>query len=259
MNGSGAQYIVGIDDTDILGARGTNQLARALARALAPRWRCVRILRHQLLVHAGIPYTSHNGSASLLFEATGSGSAAGLHGEVRAGMLADFIPGSDPGLAVATAVTPAVVAWGERCRRVVVTAEEARSVAAAEGVLLEGLGGTEGGVIGALAAIGLAAGGDHGRVLYDAVWPEVWQGAGPKSGHGGGGDAARPAVILDVAALRHHGVDAVIETGTSKPVTDGRVDLGKKLRPNRRAGRTVLFVEAAGPDIAAEWRAVRDD
>jgi len=228
--------LVGIDDTDILGARGTNHLARDLARAMAPRWRCLRILRHQLLFDPRIPYTSHNGSASLAFEGE---DPAALGDAMRAGMLADFIDGSDPGLCVAPAVPDGVVAFGERCRREIVTIDEARAVAAKHHLRLEGLGGTDGGVIGALAAVGLAATGNHGRVVFDPA----------AAADGPDGD-------LPVGLVRRRGVDAILEEATGRAVTTGVVLVEKKLRPNRRGGRTVLLVERTGPD---RWRALRRD
>lgn len=230
--------LVGIDDTDVLGARGTNHLARDLARRVAAAWTCRRVLRHQLLFDPRIPFTSHNGSASLAFEPRGAAGAGSLRDEMRRGMLADFIDGSDPGLCVATDVAPEVVAFAERCRREIVTADEAREVARRAGIHLEGLGGTEGGVIGALAAVGLATTGDHGRVVLDATWDGELTG------------------VVGAGALLAGRVEAIVDEATGASVTAGDVDVGKKLRPNRRAGRTTLLVEAAGPGL---WRALRRD
>ena len=47
-------------------------------------------------------------------------------------------------------------------------ARRAREIAATHGIHLEGLGGTEDGVIGALAAVGLMATHDDGRVIHFA-------------------------------------------------------------------------------------------
>ena len=232
--------LVGIDDTDILGARGTNKLARALARDLAPGWTCLRILRHQLLFDPRIPFTSHNGSASLAFEAvSGAGDPVALGDAIRAGMLGDFIPGSDPGLCVAPEVPDAAVAFARRCTREVVTIDEAREVARSAGLRLEGLGGTEGGVIGALAAVGLAATGDHGRVVHDLARP-----------------GEEPTGEFPVEWILARGVDAIVEEAAGRPVAAGTVVLEKKLRPNRRGGRTILLVEGAGP---GRWRPLRRD
>lgn len=229
---------VGIDDTDTLDTRGTNHLARALVERLAPRWRCARVLRHQLLVDPRVPYTSHNGSASLVFEPLAGASIDELTRAMRDGMLGDFIDGSDPGLCVAASVPDEVVAFGHRCRREVVRQEEARRLAAAHGLHLEGLGGTEDGVIGALAAIGLEACGDYGRVV-------------------GGADHGELEGVHDAATVLASGVDRIAPVDGGADVVRGTVDLVKRLRPNRRGGRTVLFVE---PDESGgAWRAVRRD
>src|SRR5206468_2152591 len=151
---------------------GTNQLARALVAQVAGAYQCVRIVRHQLLYDPRIPYTSKNGSASILLRPRGSANLAELVGALRTGMLAWFKAGSDPGLCVTLAVSEAVRAFGKRCQHEVVHQEDARRLAAAVGLHLEGLGGTEGGVIGALAAVGLSAGGDDGRVVQHGEWPD---------------------------------------------------------------------------------------
>jgi hypothetical protein len=231
---------IGIDDTDTADSPGTNQLARALVARVAPDYRCALILRHQLLDDPRVPYTSKNGSASIQLEPRSRAEVEGLTAQLRAGMRAWFKEGSDPGLCVALRVPPEVTAFGRRCQAEVVGQAEARQLAAARGLYLEGLGGTEGGVIGALAAVGLAAGGDDGRVVQLGTWPD---------------DLSGPQ---EVAAVRARGVE-VHQVGSGLPVTEGQVDVGKHLRPNRRAGRVVLFVMPgpAPPGGAAAWQAVR--
>ena len=255
-----ATFIVGIDDTDILGARGTNQLARALAAAIAPDYTCHRILRHQLLVDPAIPYTSHNGSASLTFTPRGEQTIDGLWDWIRAGMLADFIDGSDPGLAIAAVVPAPVITFGQRCRHEVVTIADAERLASQCGLRLEALGGTGGGVIGAMAALGLCASGNHGRLVFDAAWPPEPP-RDPSLPHGrekGEGRPLAPGRQLTHEELAALGVEDVFNESTGARVTDGVVDVGKKLRPNRRGGRTVLFVEADAAN-SGRWVALRRD
>ena len=64
-----------------------------------------------------------------------------------------------------------------------------------------------------------------------------------------------------VAAIRARGVDEVRELGSNATVDRGTVDVGKRLRPNVRQGRVVLFVERVGPvpggSGGAEWRALK--
>ena len=219
---------IGIDDTDVLDSRGTNQLAKLLVNTVRDNWRCVRIVRHQLLDDPRVPYTSKNGSASIALEPVlGTGDDAAVRQLIdvlRAAMLADFIPGSDPGLCVATRVSQAVIGFGKQCQTQLVTQEEARQLAAEEGLFLEGLGGTEGGVIGALAAVGLAATLNDGRVVQMGNWPDDLCG------------------MTSVAALAARNV-LVRDYHTGQAISLGRIDLGKKLRPNLRDGRHVLFVQ----------------
>ncbi len=227
---------VGIDDTDTLDTPGTNQLARALVARLRGRYDCVLIVRHQLLTDPRVPCTSKNGSASILLEPSGCLDRDHLIGELRAGMREWFVPGSDPGLCVTSRVPQPVTAFGQRCQSQFIRQAEARALAAEHEIFLEGLGGTEDGVIGALAAVGLAAAGDDGRVVHIGHWPDDL--AGPQS----------------LATLQARGV--VVRTFAGDQVTQGVVDVGKHLRPNRRAGRIVLYVEP-GVNHDADWQAVR--
>ena len=231
---------IGIDDSDTVDSPGTNQLARALVARVAPDYRCALILRHQLLDDPRVPYTSKNGSASIQLEPRGRADVESLTAQLRAGMRAWFKDGSDPGLCVAARVPPEVTAFGRRCQSEIVGQVEARHLAAACGLHLEGLGGTEDGVIGALAAVGLAAGRDDGRVVQLGTWAD---------------DLCGPE---EVAAIRARGVE-LRRFDSGEPVIVGRVDVGKRLRPNYRCGRLVLFV-TPGPALGggpADWQAVK--
>jgi hypothetical protein len=221
---------IGIDDTDTLDTRGTNQLARSLARCVSAQFTCQRITRHQLLNDPRIPYTSKNGSASLVLQAAFHADLARLATMLSHAMRDDYVPGSDPGLCVALGPSESVQRFGRRCQREIVTQQEARQLAASEGILLLGLGGTEDGVIGALAAVGLAAQGNDGRVVHACNWREDL--AGRQS----------------VDTLREFGV-RVRDWESNQEIETGIVDVGKKLRPNWREHGCVLYVRR-GPDLA---------
>ncbi len=233
--------LLGLDDTDVVGTLGTNQLARAILRALGPRSAGAMICRHQLLFDPRVPFTSKNGSASIQLPQLGAADLQRLVGEVRGVMRGWFVPGSDPGLCVAATAPREVQEFGRLCQREIVTRSQARAVAATAGVHLEGLGGTEQGMIGALAAVGLIATGDDGRVVQLASWPYPDDFSGPQN----------------VAAIRARGVDEIRRVDTGTAIADGRVDVGKHLRPNVRGGRIVLFVEPLAPGGTADWRAVK--
>jgi hypothetical protein len=232
---------VGIDDTDTPDSPGTNQLARRLAAVVPAGFELIAALRHQLFFDPRVPYTSKNGCASLLLRASVGRSARELLPVFREEMRAWYIPGSDPGLCVCDEVADAVTAFGRRAQTEIVTQREARDVARRCGAHLEGLGGTEDGVIGALAAVGLLAAGDDGRVVNMSGWPWPDEFAGWQP----------------VEAVRARGVHAVLDATSGTTVEFGTVDIGKHLRPSLRGGRVVLFVERVSAPSATEWRALK--
>ena len=259
---------VGIDDTDSLESRGTNKLAKSIAMSLADRFACRMIVRHQLLMDDRVPFTSHNGSASIVLQPHDDIPLIDdrlnlLFEELKQLMLSDFIEGSDPGLCLTTQVPNAVVDWGRRCQQEIVTQADARTLAAATGVRLEGLGGTQGGVIGALAAIGLAATGNDGRLIRWNDFPDDL--SGPTSVE----ELNRRAIEVrevepdvSVDALTGLSLAVSIGTGTNLPGRDiatGSVDVGKHSRPNLRCHRAVMFVtrNASETQLLAEWLALR--
>ncbi len=213
--------IIGLDDTDILGSRGTGHLARSIAGELAAEYELLGVTRHQLLYDARIPCTKKNSCAAILLEAPGVDVSRVLE-RVKALMLADFVPGSDPGLCVAGEVPTEVISFGVRVQQEIVTPETARNLAVAHGLPLLGLGGDERGVIGALAAVGLAASADDGR--YVLV-----------------GQVRSLSGLQTVSALLRAGI-AKVQTVDGQPVLDGWVDT-ERLRPARRAGHPIAVVE----------------
>ena len=239
----GNTVYIGIDDTDTIDSPGTNQLARHLVDRLPAPFTFDVALRHQLFFDPRVPYTSQNGSASIVVRLGRPADVAGLIGRLRAEMAAWFVPGSDPGLCVATAVPEPVITFARRAQREIVTQAEARAVARAAGAHLEGLGGTQDGVIGALSAVGLVASGDDGRVVHRAgwTWPDPF--AGRQS----------------VDAVLARGIDEVVDVATNRQVRDGVVDIGKHLRPAYRGSRVVLFVEPdrVESDAGSSWRAIK--
>ena len=213
---------IGIDDTDTLKSRGTGRLARNIAAALSPDFTVRGVVRHQLLQDPRVPFTSHNSSATILLEDGGSADTGELFARVRDLMLADFQDGSDPGLCVTRAVPAAVTGHGRRAQKTIVTQAEARSLARECGIPLEGLGGTEDGVIGALASVGLTACGEDGRYLLVGRLRDL-------------------AGLQPVEAVLDAGVREV-RTLAGETVRDGMV-LSDKIRPARRGGEPVAFVE----------------
>ena len=230
---------IGLDDTDTLDSPGTNQLARHLVTQLACDFEGQLIVRHQLLEHPEVPCTRKNGCASILLKPRGSMRCTQLIAKARQ-IVATWCPtGSDPGLCVAETVPQEIVDWGERCKRKLVTRNQAYKLAAQHGIHLEGLGGTHDGVIGALAAIGLLATGNDGRVVY--------LGASSR-------DLFEIGGCLSTETVFACGIAAIQDFDSGRLVSMGTVDVGKRLRPNYRDSRAVLFVRRKGEAL---WEAVR--
>jgi tRNA(Ile2) C34 agmatinyltransferase TiaS len=215
--------LIGLDDTDVLESRGTGHLAREIAARLSAGYALLGVTRHQLLVDPRVPYTKNNSSSAILLDGGVVPDLEELLQQVKGWMLADFQVGSDPGLCVATAQAAAAVSgFGQAVQREVVTQAQARTLAEEHGALLVGLGGDEGGIIGALAAVGLAASGDDGRYVLVGRSREL-------SG------------LQPVPALLAAGI-AAVRTLDGRPVTEGLVQTDRR-RPARRGGLPIAVVE----------------
>jgi tRNA(Ile2) C34 agmatinyltransferase TiaS len=213
---------IGLDDTDNRTSRGTGRLARAIAATLSERYEVRGVTRHQLLVDTRVPLTSHNSSAAIHLSEDGSVDLSALADEVQAIMVADFQEGSDPGLCVARTVAPELIEFGRRAKTELVRQEQARELANRHHCILRGLGGTQDGVIGALAAVGLAATGEDGRFLLIGTAREL-QG------------------LQTVQAVLASGI-VEVQTMDGNSLSDGFVDTGSRLRPAFRGNQPVLFV-----------------
>lgn len=161
------RYILGIDDTDMPGTRGTGALARQLAILIIDQGlgKVRTITRHQLYRHKDVPFTSQNSSASLDVHSTKA--------EELFEMAAEFVKqqspiGADPGIAVAAwdDIHTEIIRWGRMAQYKVLSRNGALAIKSESVIRLEGLGGTQDGIIGALAAIGLRRYGSDGRILW---------------------------------------------------------------------------------------------
>jgi hypothetical protein len=225
---------IGIDDTDTAQSRGTGALARQVAADLAADFTVLGVIRQQLLRDPRVPCTKNNSSKAILLDDGEDVDLDALAARVRAVMLADYQPGSDPGLCIAVSVPAEVVEFGIRAQREMLTQAEARGLAARHGIHLEGLGGDEMGVIGALAAVGLTAGGDAGRYIQV-------------------GDVRSLAGSQPVENVLAAGV-AAVQTPEGQSIEAGVVQVNG-LRPARRGGRPVAVVRRAND----EWLPLKLD
>lgn len=227
------------DDTDCLGAdRGTGKLVRWFTERLPEGCTTWGVVRQQLLVHPDVPYTSHNSSGCAVLDVPDA-SFLPVLAELGAAHIAEhWIDGSDPGLCVApeTAMLEPVIAFGQRAAIEVVTQAEAHAVAAAAGIHLSGHGGTEDGVIGALAGVGLTAGGWSGRFVEYRMplrdFPEV----------------------TTVGSVEAAGITVVpVDRNVQVPKPTDSLDTQGWLRPRLWGGRPVAPVTNTGP---SSWSAI---
>jgi len=227
---------VGIDDTDTKESRGTGRLARIIATEFQLKYPLFGVTRHQLFVHPDIPFTSHNSCAVIHVQAP-TNAMDDIFSTAKKLMLADFIVGSDPGLAIVETpqVSSSLVAFGQDAKTMIVTQQRALNVAENCGIRVEGLGGTNGGVIGAVAGIGLASLGNDGRFLLKGKNREL------------GG-------ISSISEIISAGIDQVV-TPQGDIIKEGNVRIPKNATPSFIHGKAVLFVEKSDDYFVALKRA----
>ncbi|WP_027184285.1 hypothetical protein [Desulfovibrio inopinatus] len=219
---------IGLDDTDVVGAAmGTGRLARTFAAQLPEGVSVWGIIRHQLPRLEGVPYTSNNSSACIVVEYNDPAELDETKQRAVDHILAHASLGSDPGLCVAPAgaVNTDLINFGMVCSGKIVN--QADAMQAAKQVYLEGLGGTNDGIIGASAAVGLTAHGWCGRFIEygrlrslgtDVLVQELWE----------------------------TGIRVVsIDRDPAVPLPDDMVFTNGWLRPSLWAGVPVLQVKAA--------------
>jgi len=225
---------LGIDDTDTVDSEiGTGKLARRFAGRLNAGSRLIGVVRQQLPLREDIPYTSHNSAACLIVDWPAEVAVERLVTTAVEYLEDHFQPGSDPGLCVAGAderAMAALTAFGWRCASEPVTQKEAIAAAAA-GAHLSGHGGTNDGIIGAAAAVGLTASGWSGRFIE-------W------------GDLRHLPRQMSVADLQRHSIEVMsVDRDAAVPAAADRVDTRNWARPRLIGNRPVLLVKPSGPGM----------
>lgn len=161
------EVYIGFDDTDNVNAdRGTGKLARWFKDELPEDCYPKGVLRQQLLIHKEVPYTSHNSSACLIVDVPDASMVETLITKAIAHVERHSLEGSDPGVCVVgegDTGLPGIIDLGRRCTEKIVTQREA--IEATRNSHLSGHGGTNDGIIGAAAAVGLTASGWSGRFI----------------------------------------------------------------------------------------------
>jgi hypothetical protein len=231
------QIYIGFDDTDTTDSdRGTGKLARWFENELPKSCRLWGVVRQQLLLDQSIPYTTHNSSACAIVECSDSSLAGDLISRAVHHIERHFIHGSDPGLCVASEDNLALsklIHFGRACTSRVVTQKEA--LQAASGSHLSGHGGTNGGIIGAAAAVGLTAHGWGGRFIEFGRLRDF------------------PEKVF-VSDLERSGIMVVsIDREAEIPAPEDIVDTKGWLRPRLWGGKPGLPVTSRGKNL---WEAL---
>jgi len=230
VNHKPMKIYIGFDDTDNIAADvGTGKLARRFEKQLPEGFALRGVVRQQLLVDDRIPYTSHNSSACLIVEAPDIALMDTLRERAVRHIEKESLTGSDPGLCIAWGENGAfepLMELGRRCTERVVS--QAEALKAANGFHLSGHGGTNDGIIGAAAAVGLTASGWSGRFIEFARLREL------------------PGIVT-VAELEGRGMSVVsMDRDAVAPRQDDRVDTKGWLRPRLLGHRAVVPVLPSG-------------
>lgn len=232
------KYLIGIDDTDNLESRGTGHRVRQLAEWLTENKFAEPqgITRHQLLVDPRIPYTSHNSSACISIETKNINDVWDASREF---LLRESAVGSDVGLCIAAweNIPEEVLSFGRRAKVEVLTMLEAQETASRSNIRSEGLTGTGGGVIGALAGVGLHRAGNDGRFLW---LPGLRELKGKYS-------------VEEVMTKGH--IERICTVDNEELSFENIVDVGEWMRPILLNGKSTLFVEEQNH----EWHIVSKD
>jgi tRNA(Ile2) C34 agmatinyltransferase TiaS len=230
---------LGFDDTDNHDAPyGTGKLVRWLVGRLPQPCRAEGVVRQQLLVHEAIPYTSHNSAACLMVDMPDTGLLTSVIDAAVDHLERHALPGSDPGLCVACEDDPGLLRlmdFGQRCTREVVTQREAQN--AASRIHLSGHGGTNDGIIGAAAAVGLTASGWAGRFIEFR-------------------DLRAFPQTMSVSDLNENGIQVIsVERDAKVPSPGDRVLTMGWVRPRLLAHCAVLLVKPESPGV---WKNVHE-
>ncbi len=232
------KFYVAFDDTDTLDCgRGTGKLARWYAESLPGHCKVWGVVRQQLLHHPSVPMTSHNSSLCVVLETPFASDRGMLTQKAIAHIQANFFEGSDPGLCVASADDPGMdqmIEFGIKCTHTKVS--QAEAFEAAKHVHLSGHGGTNDGVIGAVAAVGLTHLGESGRLVSYRDIRDLPQ-------------------IVTAGELRQRAITPISVNRHAEYIPDNHtIDTCGSLRPHLSGKRLIIPVLSTGAD---SWEIIR--
>jgi hypothetical protein len=221
---------LGLDDTDTADSdRGTGKLARGFEDVIPASCRLQGVVRQQLLMDDSIPYTSHNSAACLAIDVPEPSFLETIIALAVRYVETHFLEGSDPGICSVLegdSALNALTAFGQACTCKVVSQKEV--LGAARSTHLSGHGGTNDGIIGAAAAVGLTAAGWYGRFIEFGRLREL-----PDS--------------MTVNELESMGIRVIsLDRNASIPKPDDVVITNSWVRPRLWGGKPVLPVISVG-------------
>ena len=234
------RFVIGIDDTDEPDGEGTSRLAVAWAAAVEAEGFGVThgVTRHQLWPSPKIEATGQNRCLAIALETDRNVLDVEDH-------IVDYVrehasSKANPAVGLLSRHTdmPHALAFGRRAQQELLKLADAERYATESNVLLRGLGGNRNGMIGALAAVGLHAGGKDGLFIQ-------LRGIRDLEGRVTAGQ------IRERTALDH-----VIDEDTGEELDrDDLVDTGNWVRPRMIEDDPVLLTRRS-PDEKKLWLTV---
>ena len=224
---------VGFDDTDNHQSDfGTGKLTRHFENLLPEGCSLWGVVRQQLLVDDRIPYTSHNSSACAVVEIDDPSLMEHIIHQAVDHLEKHSAEGSDPGLCVVREGDPVLkhlISFGRSCTAQVMTQQDVLKIA--NGTHLSGHGGTNDGIIGAAAAVGLTVSGWSGRFIEF-------------------GDLRNFPERTTVKEMEDFGIRVVsLDRNAMVPDGDDTINTRGWLRPRLWGARPILPVLPAGEKI----------
>ncbi len=161
------RFFIGIDDTDSPSSKGTGYLTRELGKEIENQklGKVLNITRHQLLISKGINFTNRNNSACIEVNTCNIESLAGFcHHFIYSNTNDEANPVMI--ISPANTVSESIIEFGIKAKNEILTLKQSEKILKDYGLKADFIRKKKNGIIGALAAIGLRATGNDGRVIW---------------------------------------------------------------------------------------------
>ena len=233
--------LIGIDDTDNAESRGTGFHSRQLAHRLEETGHAAvnGITRHQLFVHPAIRYTSQNSSACISIHTDELSLITSLCEEY---LKENSAPGSDAGLCISTPenINSDIINWGLYAKSRILYMDDAIALAGENAVYLQGFTGNHEGIIGALAAVGLRAGGSDGRFIWRKGRKELRE--------------LLPGVVDVQRLMEELELDSIESLKGEIPEPLDKIYINEWVRPLLKNKKAILIAEKTENNDEYEWK-----